>query len=246
MRRFWLLAALALMGGYLWPLGMFVLAPAAVVGVYRARLPGALVALWAALFISGASAAMAEAAWRARRLEPPRLPALAVVETVDLAGDGVRVRLVFEASLQASEDRARLRLDTRPPGLAPGARVLVTGLARRPDPPDNPGSPDFLGYCESRRVRWVIQGDARVVTPADALSEGVVRAREAARTAVLDTPRPDGSALLLGLLLGDQSLMPAWAVRAFEATGTGHLLSVSGVHISGVALLVFALSLIHI
>ncbi len=237
MRIFWLWAALGLAVGFALPmLGLCVLGLGALVFGCLRRRPNRPVLAVAGALLAGLSAAGAETAWQAGLPSADALPMplSGVVETVDLAGDGVRVVVSPDG---APSYRLRVKIATRPAGLAPGAHVLVTGELKRPDPADNPGTLDYRAWCGTRRIAFMVHGGLELLAPAGGFAEGVVQARERARAAILDTGHPDGSALLMGLLLGDQSLMPPWTVRAFEDTGTGHLLSVSGVHISGVALI---------
>lgn len=239
MRVFWFLAVLAYVtGAVLGPWVAGALGGAGVLFVWRRRAPVRPALGLACALLAGAAAGRATPAWVDALGAPPALPAAGEVVSVDLTGDGVRILVALDAAPGA---RVRLSGTERPPGLAPGARVLVTGALRRAPPADNPGDFDYRGWCDRRRIAWLSQGPPLLLEPAPAAAEAVVGLRAAARGALLETRTPEGGGLLLGLLLGDQGYMAPWIDRAFDATGTGHLLSVSGIHISGVALLAFAL-----
>jgi competence protein ComEC len=188
--------------------------------------------------LAGAVAGRATPSWSEGLGPPPATPAPGRVVAVDLVGDGVRILVELDAAPGA---RVRSSAGHRPPGLAPGARVLVTGSLRRPPPADNPGDFDYRGWCDRRRIAWLTGEPPLLLEAAPAEADAIVRVRAAARERLLAATPAEGGGLLLGLLLGDQGFMAPWIDRAFDATGTGHLLSVSGIHISGVALLAFAL-----
>jgi predicted membrane metal-binding protein len=61
------------------------------------------------------------------------------------------------------------------------------------------------------------------------LSETV---REAARRRALDTLAPERAGLLVGMALGDTSLLPAELERDFRAAGLTHLMAVSGANLA--------------
>lgn len=239
MRIPWFWAALALVLGAEGPVWLSL--PGALAFVWLSRRRGwarAFVGLCVGALLAGLSAALSTAAWLDARPPAPATPLSGEVLFVDVGADAARVTVAPDA---APGHRVRISVPTRPPGLAPGARVLVTGALRRPDPADNPGTLDFAAWCARRRIAWVGHGGVEVLSPAGAAAEAVISTREAARGVLSGAGPPEGAALLLGLLLGDQSQLPPWIARAFEATGTTHLLSVSGLHVSGVAVLVFAL-----
>ena len=239
MRTPWLWAALALVFGAEGPLWLTGLVGLAVFVLGRrrgwARRPTGLLVV---SMLGGALSAASVQAWSRARPDPPVTPTSGEVLFVDVGSDGARVLVAPDA---APGHRIRLRVPTRPRGLAPGARVLVTGELSRPAPADNPGMLDYEAWCARRRIAWLGRGGVEILEPAGPLAEGVVVARARARAAIDSAAPTEGGALLLGLLLGDQSTLPLWISRAFEATGTTHLLSVSGLHVSGVALLAFGL-----
>lgn len=123
---FWLGAPLGALPGAAW------IAGAACLGLLAAarRLDGAggPTMLLAAL-VGGALAGAVEHRWSADTPpHPPDMPLSATVEAVELRGPWVDVRLRPDAW---PRHRIRLRSSRRPPGVAPGARVIATGRLRR-------------------------------------------------------------------------------------------------------------------
>lgn len=234
MQHPWLVLALSFWAGTL--LGAAgPLAGAALLGaalLARSRwLAVALVAVGA-----GSLAAAAEVAWEAAApAQAPAAPFAGTVEDVHLAGDRIRVTVAPDP---APRWRVEVWQDARPPGLAPGARVLIHALPKPPRPPDNPGQLDAEAHAARRHVRWRARGPVRLLAPAPAPAEALVGVREAARARLDASSRPEGAAVLRGLLLGDRASVPAYARAALEASGTAHLMAVSGLHVGGLALAV--------
>ncbi len=224
---FWLGAALGPTPGALY----IALGALLVAGVWRGP-PGVLLAAAAGGVLCG----IGEHHWRdALPVEPPPTPTYATVRAVSLAGGTVDVRLAPDG---APAHGATLRLARRPAGLAPGARVRAVGRWRPLAPADEPGGWDAAARGARDGVAWRARGALDVVTPAPGYAAWSIRAREAARRRLAASRRPYGAALLTGLLLGDRAAVPESARDALQATGTGHLLAVSGLHVGGLALVV--------
>ena len=109
----------------------------------------------------------------------------------------------------------------------------------------NPGSWDYAGWWYHQGVRYSAYVVPRA-TPAAALQPTpccwLQRLRQQWRTALQDLAfTPDVTGVLLALTLGDRSGLSLAVKQAFAATGTSHLMAVSGLHIGLVAALVVGL-----
>lgn len=127
-----------------------------------------------------------------------------------------------------------------PQTLIPGQRWALTVRLKRPHAPHLPGGFD-------RELRWLQEGigaigtvrRAQLLAPPAALGAGAIdRARHAIREAMLDAggePSRREAGILAALAMGDQaSISPAlWTM--FNRTGVGHLMSISGLHITMLA-----------
>lgn len=96
-----------------------------------------------------------------------------------------------------------------------GSRVDLTGLAREAWAP------------ERHALTVQALGPIRVRSPPGPVAEVTTRIREAFRKACSGLPR-DAAALLLGLAVGDESLLSAELDRAMIRAGLAHLTAVSG------------------
>jgi competence protein ComEC len=126
------------------------------------------------------------------------------------------------------------------PTLRPGQRWLLTVRLKRPHASNNPGAFD-------RELRWLQEGVGAVgsVRRGELLAErvdgvmlGVERTRLAIRDAIFDAT---GSGLareagvLAALAIGDQAAIDPELWVVFNQTGVGHLMSISGLHITMLA-----------
>ena len=123
--------------------------------------------------------------------------------------------------------------------IRPGDRIRVQARWHAPRNHNNPGGFDFEAYCFDRHIALI--GSARgpvIILASDRSWLEVVRQhiRNALKTL------PDASrGILEALLLADRSHIPIRITDAFAATGTMHLLAISGLHIGMAAAIGFAL-----
>ncbi|MGE0082766.1 MAG: ComEC/Rec2 family competence protein, partial [Thiohalomonadaceae bacterium] len=187
----------------------------------------------------------------------------AELEGVDLQVEGMvvglpepderRLRFLFEPSGLVLNERAhafrgRLRLAwyDEPPAISPGERWHLTVRLKRPHGMANPGAFDYEAWLfqEGIRATGYVRAAGRNHRLAQPLwwQAPVDRTRAAVRdrAAALAGEAPFAG-VLLALAIGDRSgVAPAqWDV--FTATGTNHLMAISGLHVGLVALLAGAL-----
>ncbi|GAB4451239.1 MAG: ComEC/Rec2 family competence protein [Armatimonadaceae bacterium] len=131
-----------------------------------------------------------------------------------------------------------------PPKGAPRIGDILWLRGRMTEPPSasNPGSFDYRKHLARQGIFSLMT----VKQPADLyplrqnISSPVDGIRQVGRQAVLITTKshlnPDDAALLNGLLLSVRDRLPAAVEEAFARTGTVHLLSVSGSHLTAVVI----------
>ncbi len=249
--------------------GAVVLVPLAALWLLAARRKGAAAAFAALAFAAAAfaiagffgSAAMGHwslahalpDSWEGRDIELSGV----IAEMTQPAERGVR--FVFDVEgvfTPGAEVPPRISLTwyqsgdaAQAPDLHPGQRWRLSARLRRPHGNANPGGFDFEAWMLERGLRAVgyVRADApaallvaRVNHPAYVLE----RAREAVRARLLGAldGRPYAG-VIVALAVGDQRAIPPPQWRIFTRTGVNHLMSISGLHITMVASLVYLLAL---
>lgn len=128
-----------------------------------------------------------------------------------------------------------------------GERWRFTLRLKQPHGTANPGGFDFEAWMLERNLRAVgyvhSKGDnARLDEQADGFGYRIERWREAVRDRFLSTLGPAPYAgVLSALAIGDQAGIPPQQWQVFTRTGVNHLMSISGLHITMLAGLAFAL-----
>lgn len=160
--------------------------------------------------------------------------ALTALEAPLANASGCRVPVYVHG---ARPGRALLRGVGEPCALLPGERAIARLRLERLRPPTNPGAPDsrrrFARRGLQRSARLVDGAFARIAPAPDGLAAALERARRAIG-ATLDPPdRPPlrSGALVRALATADTSRLDDPLRAVFAASGTTHLLSVSGTHV---------------
>jgi competence protein ComEC len=118
---------------------------------------------------------------------------------------------------QSSRGRIRVRMRERPP--PPGTHILLWGQARHPREP-LPGAPDPVRSARLGRIRTFLS------------------VAEWTRLGGAHRPRStsaDPLGVLGAIATGDRTQIPEEVLHTFRATGTAHVLAISGFHVGVVA-----------
>ncbi|HEX6827419.1 MAG TPA: DNA internalization-related competence protein ComEC/Rec2, partial [Burkholderiales bacterium] len=134
-----------------------------------------------------------------------------------------------------------------PPALRAGERWRLIVRLKRPHGSANPHGFDFEAWSLERGIRaggYVRRADTNLLLEprAGGLDYGLHRLRQQIRErfqAVL--PERPYTGVLVALAVGDQNAIPREQWQVFTRTGVNHLMSISGLHITMVSGLVFAL-----
>jgi competence protein ComEC len=165
-----------------------------------------------------------------------------IVSLVD--ADDRRARFIFAAERLASADGVtegdwRVRVSWySPPPLAAGQRWHLPLRLRHAHGYASPGSWDYEGWLYWQGVRYtgyVKEPDAAVLE-APASCCGLARLRERLGHVIDSHAVSDTSAAIIrAITIGDRSQMAPDLRETLQATGTAHLMAISGLHVSLVA-----------
>lgn len=142
---------------------------------------------------------------------------------------------------------ARGELPAAVPALAPGDRWQLTVRLRRPRGMANPHGFDYEAWLLERNLRATgyvraRSGNHRVAPMAHRPAYWVERARYLIRArihaALAELPY---AGVIAALAIGDQRAIPPEQWQTFTRTGVNHLMSISGLHVTMVSGLAFAL-----
>jgi competence protein ComEC len=128
-----------------------------------------------------------------------------------------------------------------------GDRVRVLADLARPRPPQNPGAFDFRVWLRNRGIDCTLRaGHPEAVTRVDAplgwrdwVGRGRHRMRQECRRILAEHLQPRCVPVAASLLLGDRTGLTDEVETAFIDSGTMHLLAISGLHVSMLALLLY-------
>ena len=130
--------------------------------------------------------------------------------------------------------------------LAPGDAVEVFGFGQKLAAPRNPGEPDYRLSLWAQQIRGRLRCDHPELVKLDLtqrtwLGRGRLWLREKCDVSLRSRLKGDSLAVALAFLLGDRSLLSMPIRNAFIETGTMHVLAISGVHVTVLALFVMGL-----
>lgn len=140
-------------------------------------------------------------------------------------------QLLFDGVARTAQGLVLLKLPPNPE-LRYGQRVRVYGTLELPP---SEGDFDYRAYLERHGVRVLMTRPHIEALPGAAgawWQRDLLRLNDRARATSLRLIREPHASLLVGILLGVQSTIPEEVLDAFSATGTSHILVISGWNIS--------------
>jgi len=241
-------------------IALLVVVAGALAVAHRGKHPGTRLLACAVAVAAAAAMGYAWASWRAQIRLADELPGawegkdLALIGLVDEmpqpGGDGSQ-RFVFAVESVISAQAmvpSRLSLawyplrgrdgDLAPPEIHAGERWRLLVRLRRPHGNANPAGFDLEAWMLEQNLRasgYVRSdsGNARLDAFAGRPKDYLERAREALRLRMLKAleGRPYAG-VIVALAIGDQRAIPDAQWRLFNRTGIGHLISISGLHVT--------------
>jgi competence protein ComEC len=227
-------------------LGLLLFALASLAWALRRRLAARRVAAVAAVVVAGATIMTA----RTMIVAAPVLPREMTVEVTGWVAEreasargGARVRLAVHEIAGLAPDRApaavRVTVRARGDDLRVGDAVAVLARLRPPSGPVMPGGYDFgrADYYDGIGATGFAYGAAK---PADigspplgiALRMPLADVRETIRRRIIAVLPGDTGEIAAALVMGDQRGISDRTQEAMRASGLGHVLSISGLHMA--------------
>ena len=158
------------------------------------------------------------------------------LESIDGEPSNLRVRLYLRDEAPVDSD-----------AVAYGQRLRLTGHLWKAEPVTNPYEFDFGDYLHRQGLSAYATARLEDVSLLDArldINSLFIDARRAVSRRI-DALFPENAALVLALVLGDRSLLDEAFRESLNRTGTAHLISISGLHVTVLAaLLSMALGLV--
>lgn len=213
------------------------------------------------LMLAGVALGAAWSGWRAGERLADALPASLEGRDIDLTGVVSGLPDVFESGRRFTFEVERATLSGEPvavprriglgwyggpravPDLLPGERWALTVRLKRPHGLANPGGFDAEAWwlTEGIRATGYVRpaGGQRSEAFVVSLRDAVGRARAAIRERIVAAlPDAQHAGVLVALVVGDQRAISAAEWDVFNRTGIGHLVAISGLHITMISALV--------
>lgn len=155
-------------------------------------------------------------------------------------------RMLLQGEERRIQGRVRLTLDWPEPGFLPGDLLRVEARLRSPLGFKNPGGFDYAEYLHRDGIQAVstISHPERVVnlgkTPGVKMRMIAIW-REKIRVAIASSLEAHEAAILQAMIIGESGYLTNEIRDDFMASGTTHILSISGSHLGLVAFVVFLL-----
>ncbi len=143
---------------------------------------------------------------------------------------------------EPSDLRVRLYVrDDEPPitGIACGQRLRLTGHLWKPDPVTNPYEFDFGAFLRRQGLSAYATAklkDVEILDRQQSLQTALIGVRQVVSERI-DALFPRSAAMMRALVLSDRSLLSDELRRSLNRTGTAHLISISGLHVTVLAAL---------
>lgn len=152
--------------------------------------------------------------------------------------------VVIEGKKQRVDGRLRLTVRGFIPEVQYGDQIGVETPLRPPTGFLNPGGFDYASYLERQGIGALgtihrPEDLVRIGVGGNPIFRKIYDWREQIRSAMVRSLSPEASAILQATIIGESGFLTPKIREAFMASGTTHILSISGSHLSLVALVVF-------
>lgn len=129
--------------------------------------------------------------------------------------------------------------------LCPGCKIQVFGNLETFSLPSNPGQFNEFSYYKSKNISYFLWAEKVILLSEAPLGKkGIFHLRERLREVYFELLPEKEAAILTAMVLGEKSGLPGEVKNIYQQAGIGHLLAISGLHISIAAMAVYQLVLV--
>ncbi|MBL8643865.1 MAG: ComEC family competence protein, partial [Rhodospirillaceae bacterium] len=230
------------------------LGAAVLLGVRRTGIMGVVLVAVVAMGLGFSAAQLRTAMVAAPVLEYETGPVTLIGRAAEVEREPGRIRVVmdhlrFDTPLPQTPQRVRLSLPGKHGAPRVGEVIKVRAVLRPPERPVVPGGFEYQRYLYFQRIgalgystqAWTptqIAYEARLIVE---LRQGIEGLRRTISDRILAVVPGDAGAVAVALVTGEQSLIPERVQDNYRASGLAHLLSISGLHMTLLAGVVFFL-----
>ncbi|MEG1302612.1 MAG: DNA internalization-related competence protein ComEC/Rec2 [Lachnospiraceae bacterium] len=128
-----------------------------------------------------------------------------------------------------------------------GDQIVVNGTLAPFEAPRNPGNFDQVFYYYKEKISmsvfanrvWVESSNH--ITPKDRMYEWLFRVQKAWADLLIESMGKNKGGIMMSIILGDKSQMDGEVKELYQKNGIGHILAISGLHISFIGLGIYRL-----
>ena len=118
----------------------------------------------------------------------------------------------------------------------PGDHIMITGKLIRPSPSFQFDPFDYAEYLEHKHIQYINRDEIRIYDPHNPSTLNIKKLAYQAKIYIChllleSIPNKEYGGLLVAILVGDKGLVSERIKNQFIATGTAHILAVSGMHL---------------
>lgn len=118
--------------------------------------------------------------------------------------------------------------------LNPGNEIWVSGNLKEFTQPTNPGQFDQRAYYKEKGIYYQFQADELKVTDSDFLcwKKSLYQIRDRIANVYENTLPEKECGIITAMILGDKSVLDMDVKKLYQASGIGHILAISGLHVT--------------
>ncbi|MFZ1516817.1 MAG: ComEC/Rec2 family competence protein [Saprospiraceae bacterium] len=173
-----------------------------------------------------------------------------LIEGIETSDSVIHLNLNFIQSNKKYHARIKIASDQYPYPLLPGDSIYFSGQLVRPSPAFEFDPFDYAEYLEQKHIQFLNRNEVKIHGQNRSSNFNIRKLAHQAKTKIChsllsNVEQKEYGGLLIAILVGDKGLVSDRIKNQFIATGTAHILAVSGMHLGMLyAMLTFLMSII--